>query len=79
MTNDELEKAKKAYVKNLTASNDMLGVWAVKDYIESRRKGESVTPVSQHDFNSDLWIMRHKDGTSGIYINTELARNSNAE
>lgn len=79
MTNEELAKLTKAYVKNTDMSKAELSVWASPAYVESRRKGESVTIVGQHNYNLDLWIVRHKDDTEGIYSNTELARNSRAE
>lgn len=79
MTNEELQKIKKAYIKANTANTSELGVWASKAFIESRRKDETVTLVCQHDFMPDLWVVEHKDGTEGIYANTELARNSKAE
>lgn len=79
MTNDELQKAKKAYIKNNTADIAELGIWASKSYIENRRDKESATLVCQHDFMPDLWVVEHKDGTEGIYANTELAVNSRNE
>lgn len=79
MTNEELQKIKKSYIKANTADIAELGIWASKSYIDSRRKGETVTLVCQHDFMPDLWVVEHKDGTEGIYANTELARSSKVE
>lgn len=79
MTNEELQRLTKAFIKANTANLSELGVWASKSYIESRRKGETVTLLCQHEFMPDLWVVEHKDGTEGIYANNELARNSKAE
>lgn len=78
MTNDELQKLTKAYIKETSANPNDLGVWASQAYVSTRRKGETVTLLCQHEYNPDLWIVEHKDKTEGIYVNTEFARNSKA-
>ena len=74
MTNEELQELSKAYIRELSAKPADLKVWASESYVASRRKGEMVTLLCQHDFMPDLWIVEHKDGTEGIYVNTEFAR-----
>ncbi len=79
MNNEELQGLKKAYIKSNTADIAELGIWVSKRYIDNRRENQTVTLVCQHDFNPDIWIVEHKDGTEGAYANTELARNSRSE
>lgn len=79
MTNEELRKLEKAYVKILNQKEADLGVWASPSYVEARRKDSTVTLLCQHDFNPDLWIGEHRDGSEAIYHYTELAKNSKAD
>ena len=74
MTNEELQKISKIYIKENSINPKELAIWASNSYIESRRKGEVATLVCQHDYIPDLWIVEHKDGTEGIYSKDELAK-----
>jgi hypothetical protein len=76
MTNEQLQQVTKVIVKSFTSSTQELSVWVSQSYIESRRAKETVSIVCQHDFNPDIWIVEHKDGTEGAYFNTELGGGS---
>ncbi len=76
MTNEELQNVDKAYIKTNTADVAELGIWVSKSFIDSRRRGETVTLVCQHDFMPDIWVVEHSDGTEGAYANTELTYSS---
>ena len=65
MTNEELQNVDKAYIKTNTADVAELGIWVSKSFIDSRRRGETVTLVCQHDFMPDIWVVEHSDGTEG--------------
>ena len=76
MTNEELQKLERAYIKFNTQEDADLKIYASESYVTSRRINETVTLQCQHSFEPDLWIVEHKDGTEGIYHCDELVKSA---